>query len=133
MCSTTTSTPFFAVRLRTSATTSCAWWSMVASAPSSRARASLASLPAVAITRAPITFAIWMAAMPTPLPAAHTSTSSPRASRARVTSIRHAVRKTSGKAAASSKAMASGIGITLAAGQRTSSAYPPWTCAPRIR
>ena len=42
----------------------------MSSAPSSRALASLASEPAVAITRAPVAFAIWIAALPTPLPAA---------------------------------------------------------------
>ena len=71
------------------------------------------------MTRAPSAFASWTAAVPTPLPAAHTRTSSPARTRARVTSIRQAVRKTRGKAAASSKPNPSGSGITLAAGQRT--------------
>ena len=95
---------------------------MTASAPSLRACSSLAGLPAVAMTRAPWSFAIWMAAVPTPLPAAHTSTSSPMRTRARVTSIRQAVRNTSGNAAASSKARCPGSGIRLATGTRTSSA-----------
>jgi hypothetical protein len=68
-CSTTTSAPFRDVRRFTSATTSCAWWSMTASAPSFFACSSLSALPAVAITRAPCSLATWMAAMPTPAPA----------------------------------------------------------------
>jgi hypothetical protein len=44
--------------------------------------------------------AIWIAAWPTPLPAASTSTSSPRFSRARVISMCQAVRNVSGNAAA---------------------------------
>ena len=47
-------------------------------APSARARSSFSSEPAVANTRAPCSTAIWIAAWPTPLPAASTSTSSPR-------------------------------------------------------
>src|SRR5439155_4826 len=80
--------------------TSCVAWSIVASAPSARARSSLRSLPAVAMTRAPSKRAIWIAALPTPLPAPITSTSSPGASFARPTSMCHAVRTPSGMAAA---------------------------------
>ena len=50
---------------------------MTSSAPSARARSALASLPAVAMTRAPWSFAIWIAALETPLPAACTSTVCP--------------------------------------------------------
>ncbi len=77
------------------------------------------------ITRAPVNLAIWMAALPTPLPAPRIKTSSPGLSPARVTSMCHAVRKTSGTAAASSKLKFFGIGSAFASGARTYSAQPP--------
>ena len=59
-------------------------WLTVASAPSSRARSSFASLDEVTITRAPSAFAIASAAVETPPPMPQTSTHSPslRAARA---------------------------------------------------
>ena len=62
------------------------------------------------ITRAPSDFAIASAAVATPPPMPQTKTVSPSCSRARVTSIRYAVSKTSGNAAASSNESSSGIG-----------------------
>jgi len=50
---------------------------MPSSAPSARAAASFASVEAVAMTRAPQSLAIWIEALPTPEPAASTSTVSP--------------------------------------------------------
>src|SRR3972149_2698734 len=77
---------------------------MPASAPSSAALASFSSALATAITRAPKSLAIWTAAVPTPLPAPMTSTSSPRFTRACRTSMFHAVRKARGTAAGAGKA-----------------------------
>ncbi len=105
---------------------------MVSSAPSSRALASFSSLPAVAMTRAPRNFAIWMAALPTPLPAPRTSTSSPGCNSARVTSMCQAVWKTSGIAAASTNESSPGQGRQFASGQRTYSAQPPSMMYPRL-
>jgi len=91
-------------------------------APSARARSSFSREPAVAITRAPSRTAIWMAAWPTPLPAASTSTSSSRWTCARPTSMCQAVRNVNGNAAASMNEIASGIGTMFCAGTETSSA-----------
>ena len=85
----------------------------------------------MAITEAPHSLAIWMAALPIPLPAACTSTRSPARRPAWVTSRCHEVRKVSGKAAAFSKLMFRGIGITLAAGSTIFSAYVPCVFQPR--
>ena len=63
-------------------------WFRVASAPSSRARASFASLEEVTIARPPSAFAIASAAVATPLPIPQISTHSPGWSAAFVTSIR---------------------------------------------
>src|SRR4030095_12578970 len=51
---------------------------------------------------------------------------------ARVTTIRHAVRVASGKAAAVEKRTVSGIDNTFAAGTTTKSASVPARCSPRI-
>ena len=95
---------------------------MACSAPRARTVSSFAAEPAVAMTRAPCSRASWIAAWPTPLVPAITSTVSPVRTRARVTSMCQAVRKVSGNAAASRKPTWSGIGTTLAAGTTTSSA-----------
>ena len=58
-------------------------------------------MPAVAMTRAPSSRATWIAACPTPLAPASTSTVSPGRTFARVTSMCQAVRNVSGNAAAS--------------------------------
>ena len=113
------SAPRRPVSFLTSATMSPVAWLMVSSAPSARAAASFASVDAVAITRAPQSFAIWIAAVPTPEPPAITSTVSPCWIAARSTSICQAVRNTVGIAAscASSRATrARGAGTRLAAG-----------------
>ena len=62
------------------------------------------------MSRAPSAFAIASAAVETPLPMPQANTHSPSRSAARVTSIRYAVSKTSGNAAASSNESPSGIG-----------------------
>src|SRR6185436_11092313 len=85
-CSTTTSTPFLPVSARARAATSSVTWLITSWAPSALARSSFAPVPAVAMTRAPWSRAIWIAALPTPLPAPITSTSSPARTCARVTS-----------------------------------------------
>ena len=77
------------------------------------------------MTRAPCSFAIWIAATPTPLPAAFTSTVSPYRRCARVRIMCSAVVKTSGIDAASSNDRFAGFGKTFAAGTATSSAMPP--------
>jgi NADPH:quinone reductase-like Zn-dependent oxidoreductase len=71
------SAPRRPVSFFTSAAMSAVAWLIVSSAPSARAAASFASVDAVAITRAPHSFAIWIDAVPTPEPAAITSTVSP--------------------------------------------------------
>ena len=53
--------------------------------PIGRARSSFAAVRAVPMENAPMARAIWTAAVPTPLPAAWTSTVSPAASRAWLT------------------------------------------------
>ena len=58
------------------------------------------------------------------------STHSPGCTRAFVTSIRYAVSKTSGNAAASSKDSPPGIGWTFARGTAISSACVPFMCSP---
>ncbi len=74
------------------------------------------------ITDAPISRATWIAAVPTPLAAAWTSRVSPAASRVRRRSDSHAVRKTSGTAAALTRSIPSGTGINCPAGTATRSA-----------
>ena len=108
--STTMSAPRPSVASFTAAFTSPVAWLTVASAPSSRARASFSSLDDVTIVRAPSAFAIARPAVETPLPIPHSRTHSPSRRCARVTSIRYAVSKTSGNAAASSKESPAGIG-----------------------
>src|SRR5437764_83764 len=110
-CSTTTSTPPSVASLIAVATSPFAWLT-TASAPSSRARSSFASLDEVATTCAPSAFAIASDASATPPPMPHASTHSPGCRPAFVTSIRWAVSKVSGNAAASSKDIPSGIGGT---------------------
>ena len=94
----------------TASTTSPVAWLTFSSAPSSRARSSFSSLEDVTIARAPSAFAIASAAVATPPPIPQISTHSPSRSPAFVTSIRYAVSKTSGNAAASSNDSSSGIG-----------------------
>ena len=104
--------------------------SNTASAPSSCARLRLASDRLVARTRAPMWRAIWVAATATPAPAPITSTVSSGWSFARVTSIRHAVRKVSGNAAASCQLSALGFGKMLRASTWKSSHAVPSVCSP---
>ena len=68
------------------------------------------------MTRAPSAFAIASAAVETPPPMPQASTHSPSRRPARVTSIRYAVSKTSGKAAASSKLRLVGDGVDVRRG-----------------
>src|SRR3989442_5015788 len=98
---------------------------MTWSAPSSLPRAHFAGPPAVAITVARHSFAIWIAALPTPLPAAWTSTVSPGFSAQRATSMCHAVRDASGHAAASSKLIDAGFGMRVTAVDAHEPAQPP--------
>src|SRR5207248_2637760 len=72
------------------------------------------------------------AAMEPPPPIPRISTVSPRTTRDLPTTIRHAVRKTSGKAAASSKLSPSGIGRRLTSGITRAWAKLPSRCSPRI-
>ena len=67
----------------------------------------------MAITRAPASRAHWIAAEPTPLPAALTSTSSPCRTRALRTTSSQAVAKATWAAAASRAETPSGTRITL--------------------
>ena len=60
----------------------------------------------------------------------HAKTHSPSCRCARVTSIRYAVSKTSGNAAASSKLRSPGMGWTFAPGTAISSAFVPSPCSP---
>ena len=69
--------------------------------------------PRRAQTRHPIAWAIWTAAVPTPLPAAWTSTRSPGASRPWVSKASWAVINASGTAAASTKSRLAGIGTAI--------------------
>ena len=126
-CSKTTSTPS-PVTSRTAAPKPEE--SNVASAPSSIARARLASERLVANTRAPMCRAMAIAATATPAPAPTTSTVSSGRRRARVLSIRQAVRKVSGKAPASSQLSPSGLANTLRASTCTSSHAVPSVCSP---
>ena len=80
----------------------------------------------------PAGLAIWMAALPTPLPAAWTSTVSPAPSLARFTSISQAVRKVRGMQAASGNERLRGMGTRFARGTHTYSAYPPRLCSPMM-
>ncbi len=84
--------------------------------------ASFSSLDEVTTTFAPSALAIASAAVATPPPTPHTSTHSSGCSRARVTSMRYAVSKTSGNAAASSNPRPSGIGCRKSRGTAISSA-----------
>jgi hypothetical protein len=88
--STTTSAPVPVASL-TAATTSPLSWLTVASAPSSAARVSFASLDDVTIVCAPSACAIRKAAVATPPPIPQIRTHSPACSAARVTSILYAV------------------------------------------
>ena len=92
------------------------------SAPSARANSILSSLPTVAMTRAPTRRAIWIAALPTPLPAAWTNTVWPGESPARAMSACHEVSIAIGSAAPVSNEIASGSDRMFAAGAFTSSA-----------
>ena len=90
-CSYTTSTPRPSVARMTSATTSWVWWLIPTSRPSSFARSSFSSEPALPITNAPASFASCTAADPIPLPTELISTVSPGWSFARVKSMCQAV------------------------------------------
>src|SRR6056297_687851 len=103
---------------------------MTWSAPSSAAYWSFSSVLAVAYTSAPAWAAIWTAACPTPPLAPSTSTDSPGETSALVFSIRHAVWKTSGAAAAVSQSTWSGTGTRLSAGTAAYSLCTPGTCSP---
>ena len=92
-CSYTTSTPRPSVARMTSATTSWVWWLIPTSSPSSFARSSFSSEPALPITNAPASFASCTAADPIPLPTELISTVSPGWSFARVKSMCQAVAK----------------------------------------
>ena len=92
--------------LTASTTSSVAWFTFT----SASKRASFSSLEEVTIVLAPSALAITFAAIAMPPPMPQTSTHSPSRTPAFVTSIRYAVSKTSGKAAASSKLIPSGIG-----------------------
>ena len=92
---------------------------MTSSAPSSRARFAFSSVPVVVMTRAPCIFAIWIAALETPLPAACTSTVCPARTWPFFTTICQAVRKQSGSAAASSNESFAGFGKRFASGTTT--------------
>jgi len=73
---------------------------MSSSAPNCLARASLSSVEAVAITRAPCSLANWIAATATPPPAPSTRTVSLGLMAPFVTTIRQAVPHATGKQAA---------------------------------
>ena len=128
----TTSTPRFCVSPQTSFEKSVVAWLMSTSAPSCRARSSFSSLLEVTKTCAPASLAICSAAIATPPPMPRISTLSPGRTRALVITILQAVRKTSGKAAASSKLSRSGIGRRLTSGITTAWAKVPSRCSPRI-
>ncbi len=68
---------------------------------------------------------IWTAMVPRPPPAPQTSTKSPGRIFARVTSIRQAVKRTSGIDAACSQPRPFGFGTTLKAGTFAYSAWAP--------
>lgn len=70
------------------------------------------------MTLAPARRAIWTAALPTPLPAAVTSTVSPAHRAARSMSMCHAVENATWVAAASSKPSPTGSGSRLPTGAR---------------
>ena len=93
---------------------------------------SFSSLDEVTATWAPSAFAIERAAVATPPPMPQIRTHSPSCSRARVESIRYAVRKTSGNAAASSNESASGMGWTESRGSAISSAWVPSIVSPTM-
>jgi hypothetical protein len=76
--------------------------------------------------------AIWIAALPMPLPPACTSAVSPGRTRALVISMRQAVIIASPTAAASVALTPSGMGTRLDAGATTYSANAPWLASPRI-
>jgi hypothetical protein len=80
----------------------------------------------------PKSLAICTAALPTPLPAACTSTSSPARRPQRATSMCQAVMKASGKAAPCTKSMPAGIAMTFAAGTAASSRQPPSVVSPNM-
>ena len=73
-------------------------------------------------TRAPACFASWIAAVPTPEPAAWRRTTSPAARAPSRKRFRYAVNHASGTAAASSNESRSGIGISIDLGTATFSA-----------
>ncbi len=98
---------------------------MPTSAPSVRARSSLASLDDVTMTRAPQSLAICTAVEDTPPPTPMISTSWPARSWPCVTTIRHAVMLVRMKEAASSNEIDAGRGRTLSPRTATSSARPP--------
>ncbi len=104
-----------------SADTSITWC-----APESASRASLSAERVVPITvAAPIARAIAIAASPTPLEAASTSTASPGARSALLTSASCAVIATFGNAAASIQPTAAGTRISASGCAITCSAWPP--------
>ncbi len=107
-------------------------WLMTCAAPSSRAFASFSSDPAVAMTVQPSSFAIWIAALPMPEPAARTRTHSSALVWARVTSMCQAVPNADGRAAASVSVSPSGVRTRHEAGATTYSAKPPSRLRPMI-
>ena len=92
----------------------------ITSAPRSRTAWAFRSVRTVPIGRAPSSRDTWIAAVPTPPRAARTSITSPSARRVRRASDCHAVRNTSGTAAASTRSMPSGTGISWPAGTAVS-------------
>ena len=92
------------------------------SAPSSRQASSLAALPAVTATWAPISRASWMAMVPMPLDPPCTSSVWPGCRLAVMKTLDHTVLTTSGSAAASRSATPAGTGSSCPAGTATCSA-----------
>ncbi|MCY1223401.1 hypothetical protein D9M72_355260 [compost metagenome] len=120
------STPLLSVACKTAST----WSSFEASIPTSMPNwlilSSLAAEREDAITgRAPISEAIWIAAIATPPEAPLTSTDSPATRRPLVTSASCAVIKTLGNAAASIHDRPSGTGISANGSATTYSAWQP--------
>ena len=99
--------------------------SITSVAPISCALATFSAPPTTGIGFAPKSRQIWIAMTPRPPTPPQIRTFSPACILARVTSIRHAVSRTSGIDAASSKLRLDGFGSTLAAGIVTYSEWPP--------
>ncbi len=104
----TTSTPWPSVSCRTCSANSRLRESRTCSTPSRRTRSRLAGVPAVAMIRAPASWANWIAARPTPPAPAWISTVSPAVNRATWPRAWWTVRKQIGRVAAAVRAMPSG-------------------------